>query len=121
MDQYGSASALAKGKANRPIVQCLFQGISFHDTLEPPIPEMHYLDTSSHAREKHTYTVDRLHQPLRNIAVVKDGKMSPQRGTGRRNLDRLGCWEGISRRRVAETADSQSISIGGSMRCFRCR
>jgi hypothetical protein len=35
----------------------LFQGISFHDTPEAPIPEMRYLDTSSHAGEKHTYTV----------------------------------------------------------------
>lgn len=35
----------------------LFQGISFHDTPEAPIPEMRYLDTSSRAGEKHTYTV----------------------------------------------------------------
>ena len=35
----------------------LFQGISFHDTPVAPIPEMRYLDTSSHAGEKHTYTV----------------------------------------------------------------
>jgi hypothetical protein len=35
----------------------LFQGISFHDTPEAPIPEMRYWDTSSHAGEKHTYTV----------------------------------------------------------------
>jgi hypothetical protein len=35
----------------------LFQGISFHDTPEAPIPEMRYLDTSSHVGEKHTYTV----------------------------------------------------------------
>jgi hypothetical protein len=35
----------------------LFQGISFHDTPKTPIPEMRYLDTSSHVGEKHTYTV----------------------------------------------------------------
>jgi pimeloyl-ACP methyl ester carboxylesterase len=35
----------------------LFQGISFHDTPEAPLPEMRYLDTSSHSGEKHTYTV----------------------------------------------------------------
>jgi pimeloyl-ACP methyl ester carboxylesterase len=35
----------------------LFQRITFHDTPEAPIPEMRYLDTSSHVGEKHTYTV----------------------------------------------------------------
>jgi hypothetical protein len=35
----------------------LFQGISFHDTPTAPIPEMRYLDASSHAGEKHTYKV----------------------------------------------------------------
>jgi hypothetical protein len=35
----------------------LFQGLSYHDTPQAPIPEMRYLDTSRHAGEKHTYTV----------------------------------------------------------------
>jgi hypothetical protein len=35
----------------------LFQGLSYHDNPEDPMPEMRYLDTSSRAGEKHTYVV----------------------------------------------------------------
>src|SRR5882724_1467144 len=35
----------------------LFQGISFHDTPEQPLPEMRFVDMSSKSGEKHTYTV----------------------------------------------------------------
>jgi pimeloyl-ACP methyl ester carboxylesterase len=35
----------------------LFQGLSYHDTPEAPIPEMRYLDISARAGEKHSYTV----------------------------------------------------------------
>ncbi len=36
----------------------LFQAMSYHDTPEPPVPEMRYLDTSANkAGEKHRYAV----------------------------------------------------------------
>jgi hypothetical protein len=35
----------------------LFQGLSYHDTPEAPLPQMRYLDKSARAGEKHTYTV----------------------------------------------------------------
>jgi len=35
----------------------LFQAMSYHDTPEPPVAEMRYLDTSAKAGEKHRYAV----------------------------------------------------------------
>jgi pimeloyl-ACP methyl ester carboxylesterase len=35
----------------------LFQGLSYHDTPEEPIPEMRYVDTSAKLGEKHAYTI----------------------------------------------------------------
>src|SRR5204863_4681345 len=35
----------------------LFQEMSYHDTPEPPIAEMRYVDRTAKAGEKHTYTV----------------------------------------------------------------
>jgi pimeloyl-ACP methyl ester carboxylesterase len=35
----------------------LFQGLSFHDTPEEPLPEMRYVDTSAKPGEKHAYTI----------------------------------------------------------------
>src|SRR2546423_15640953 len=41
------------GKFGRP----LFQSMTYHDTPDQPMPEMHYLDASAKAGEKHTYAV----------------------------------------------------------------
>ena len=41
------------GKFGRP----LFQSMTYHDTPSQPMPEMHYLDASAKAGEKHTYAV----------------------------------------------------------------
>jgi len=35
----------------------LFQGLSFHDTPWPPLPQMKYLDNSARPGAKHAYTV----------------------------------------------------------------
>ena len=35
----------------------LFQEMSYHDTPEPPVAEMRYIDQSSKPGEKHTYAV----------------------------------------------------------------
>ena len=35
----------------------LFQEMSYHDTPEPPVAEMQYLDRTAKAGEKHTYAV----------------------------------------------------------------
>ena len=35
----------------------LFQGLSYHDTPEVPLPEMRYVDTSAKPSEKHAYTI----------------------------------------------------------------
>jgi pimeloyl-ACP methyl ester carboxylesterase len=35
----------------------LFQGLSYHDTPEEPMPEMRYVDTSAKPGEKHAYTI----------------------------------------------------------------
>src|SRR5450631_3733581 len=35
----------------------LFQGLSYHDTPEGPLPEMRYLDVSAKPGEKHTYSI----------------------------------------------------------------
>ncbi len=35
----------------------LFQKMSYHDTPEPPLPEMRYVDASAKPGEKHTYRV----------------------------------------------------------------
>jgi hypothetical protein len=35
----------------------LFQGLSFHDTPEEPMPEMRYVDKSAKPGEKHAYTI----------------------------------------------------------------
>ena len=35
----------------------LFQGLSYHDTPEEPMPEMRYVDTSAKPSEKHAYTI----------------------------------------------------------------
>jgi hypothetical protein len=35
----------------------LFQAMSYHDTPEPPVPEMRYLDGSAKPGEKHTYSI----------------------------------------------------------------
>jgi hypothetical protein len=35
----------------------LFQGLSYHDTPEGPLPDMRYVDASAKPGEKHTYTV----------------------------------------------------------------
>jgi len=35
----------------------LFQGLSYHDTPVPPLPQMRHIDTSSQPGAKHVYTV----------------------------------------------------------------
>ena len=35
----------------------LFQEMSYHDTPEPPVAEMRYVDRTAKADEKHTYAV----------------------------------------------------------------
>jgi pimeloyl-ACP methyl ester carboxylesterase len=37
--------------------RALFQGMSYHDTPEPPVAEMRYMDPTAKAGEKHTYAV----------------------------------------------------------------
>ena len=41
------------GKFGRP----LFQTMSFHDTPEPPLPAMRYVDTTAKPGAKHEYRV----------------------------------------------------------------
>ena len=41
------------GKFGRP----LFQSMTYHDTPDQPLPQMHYLDNSVKADEKHSYVV----------------------------------------------------------------
>jgi pimeloyl-ACP methyl ester carboxylesterase len=52
--------ALARLPAMTPPVvygRPLFQGLSYHDTPEAPLPEMRYVDVSAKPGEKHTYSI----------------------------------------------------------------
>lgn len=41
------------GKFGRP----LFQSMTYHDTPDQPVPEMHFVDKSSNAKESHSYSI----------------------------------------------------------------
>ncbi|MEO7649937.1 MAG: hypothetical protein ABIZ80_05680, partial [Bryobacteraceae bacterium] len=51
--EIGRVPAEGKGKYGR----ALFQGMSYHDTPEAPVPEMRFLDTAPPAGKKHSYQV----------------------------------------------------------------
>ena len=68
-DQFGKNPDVGAGHAKRVLAKLpekppansygrrLFQEMSYHDTPEPPVAEMRYVDHTAKAGEKHTYAV----------------------------------------------------------------
>ncbi len=53
----GKSLARLPAAVQNGLLRPTFQGVSFHDTPDVPVPGMRYLDASSHTGEKHAYTV----------------------------------------------------------------
>jgi hypothetical protein len=53
----GSQIARVPMRANGKFGRALYQGMTYHDTPDQPMPEMKYTDTSVKPGEQHTYTV----------------------------------------------------------------
>jgi hypothetical protein len=57
------------GKFGKP----LFQGMSYHDTPERPLPEMRFLDRAARAGETHEYRIIAVNSAGRKSAPSKPG------------------------------------------------